>query len=74
MDMMPVKPERKADLEVYAQRHGKSTADALDDLLAAQLEWEKQDYKEALAGIKRGYEDIKPGGCKTRMSSLKNCA
>ena len=29
MDMIPVKPERKAQLEDYAQRHGQDTAAAL---------------------------------------------
>lgn len=61
MDMMPVKPERKAQLEEYAQLHGQTPADALDTLLAAQLEWERQDYQEAVEGIRRGYEDVKAG-------------
>jgi hypothetical protein len=42
MEMMPMKPERKAQLEAYAQQHGQSAADALDDLLAAQLNPEPQ--------------------------------
>ena len=54
MDMMPAKPKRRAELEAYAQRHGKSPEDALDDLLAALLEWEMQDYQEAVQSVKRG--------------------
>jgi hypothetical protein len=42
MEMMPMKPERKAQLEAYAQQHGQSAADALDDLLANQLNPEPQ--------------------------------
>jgi predicted transcriptional regulator len=61
MDMMPVKPERKAQLEDYAQRHGQDTAAALDDVLATYLDWERQDYQEAVAGIREGYEDMKAG-------------
>lgn len=59
MDMMPVKPERKAQLEEYANRHGQDTADALDDVLATYLEWERQDYQEAVESIRKGYEDVK---------------
>jgi hypothetical protein len=47
VDMIPVKPERKAQLEDYAQRHGQDTAAALDDVLSAYLEWERQDFQEA---------------------------
>lgn len=46
MDMMPVKPERKAQLEAYARQHGQSTADALDDLLAAQLSQQEHEKPE----------------------------
>jgi hypothetical protein len=33
----------------------------LDELLAAQLAWEKQDYREAVEGIRHGLEDVKAG-------------
>lgn len=61
MDMMPVKPERKAQLEDYAQRHGQDAVTALDDVLARYLGWERQEYQEAVAGIREGYEDLKAG-------------
>lgn len=61
MDTVPVKSERLAQLEEYARRRGKSTADALDDVLAEYLEWERQDYQEAVEGIRRGLEDVKAG-------------
>ncbi len=61
MDMLPLKPERKAQLEEYAQRRGQETATALDDALAAYLEWEQQDFEEAVEGIRRGCEDVKAG-------------
>jgi predicted transcriptional regulator len=61
MDVIPIKPERKAQLEEYAQRRGKDTAAALDDALAEYLEWERADYQEAVEGIRRGYEDVKAG-------------
>jgi predicted transcriptional regulator len=62
MEMMPMKPERKAQLDAYAARHGQDAAMALDDVLADYFEWEQQDYREAVAGIQRGYEDMKAGG------------
>jgi predicted transcriptional regulator len=61
MDMVPLKPERKAQLEEYAQRRGQDTAAALDDALATYLEWERQDFEEAAKGIGQGYEDLKAG-------------
>ena len=61
MDMLPVKPERKAQLDDYAQRHGQDAVAALDDVLADYFAWEQQDYREALEGIQRGYEDTQAG-------------
>ena len=61
METVSVKPERLAQLEDLARRRGKSTADALDDVLADYLEWERQDYQEAVDGIRQGYEDVKVG-------------
>ena len=61
MEMIPMKPERKAQLEAYAERHGQDAVSALDDVLADYFEWEQQDYREAVAGIQRGYEDMKAG-------------
>jgi predicted transcriptional regulator len=40
---------------------------ALDDALATYLEWERQDFAEAVEGIRRGYEDVKAG--RTRPAS-----
>jgi predicted transcriptional regulator len=61
MVTVPLKPERLAQLEEFARRRGRSTAEALDDVLADYLEWERQDYHEALEGIRQGYEDVKAG-------------
>ncbi|HMD30503.1 MAG TPA: hypothetical protein VKG84_01250 [Candidatus Acidoferrales bacterium] len=67
MDMIPLKPERKAQLEEYAKRLGQDPATALDDALAAYLEWERQDFGEASEGIRRGHEDVTAG--RTRPAS-----
>jgi predicted transcriptional regulator len=61
MDMIPLKPERKAQLEEYAKRRGQEPAAALDDALATYLEWERQDYAEAVEGIARGHKDMRAG-------------
>jgi predicted transcriptional regulator len=61
MDMISLKPERKAQLEEYAKRRGQDAATALDDALATYLEWERQDFAEAVEGIRHGYEDVRAG-------------
>jgi predicted transcriptional regulator len=61
MDTVPLKPERKAQLEDYARRQGQDPAAALDEVLATFLEWERQDYDAAVEGIRRGHEDVAAG-------------
>jgi len=61
METITLKPERKAQLEDYAARHGQDSATALDEVLAAYLEWERQDFEEAVDGIRLGYEDVNAG-------------
>ncbi|HEY0796113.1 MAG TPA: hypothetical protein VGD64_10070 [Acidisarcina sp.] len=53
--------ERQAQLNDYAQRHGQDPAIALDAVLAEALEWERQDYQEAVEGIRQGFADFKAG-------------
>ncbi len=48
-------------LESYAERHGQDAMTALDDVLADYFEWEQQDYREAINGIQRGYQDMQAG-------------
>ena len=48
MQTLPIKSERLAELEEFARRRGKSTADALDFVLAEYLEWERQDIRRRL--------------------------
>ena len=61
MEVIPIKPECKAQLADYAQRHGQDVTDALDEALAAYLEWEGAAYREAVEGVRQGYEDVKSG-------------
>jgi predicted transcriptional regulator len=58
---LPVSAERLAQLEDFARRRGQDTATALDEALAEYLEWERQDYAEALDGIREGLDDVKAG-------------
>jgi predicted transcriptional regulator len=67
MELMPLKPERKAELEEYARRRGQDPETALDEVLAMYLQWERQDFAQAVEGIRRGHEDIKAG--RTRPAS-----
>ena len=69
-----VKSERLAQLEEFARRRGKSTADALDDLLAEYLESEREDYQEALQAIRQGLEDVKTGRTKPAEEFLDEFA
>ena len=61
MDMIPLKPERRAQLEEYAKRRGQDPATTLEDALATYIEWERQDFAEATEGIRNGYDDVKTG-------------
>ena len=65
MEMMAVKPERKAQLEAYAQRHGQDAVAALDEVLASYFEWEQQDYQASLEAIRRANDDVMTGRTKS---------
>jgi predicted transcriptional regulator len=71
MDVVPIKPERKAQLEDYAQRHGQNTAAALDSALGEYLEWERQDYEKSAAAVRLGYDDMKAGRTKPAAEFLE---
>jgi predicted transcriptional regulator len=70
--MMPVKAERKAQLEDYAQRHGQDAVAALDSVLADYLEWERQEYEETVEGIREGYEDIRAGRVQSAAEAFED--
>jgi len=61
MEMMPLKPERKAQIEEYAKRRGLDPVTALDEALAAYLDWERRDFAESVEGIRKGLQDVKAG-------------
>ena len=70
MNAPPIKPERLAELEELARRRGTTTAEALDEALAAYLDWERQDYHETVAGVRQGYQDVKAGRTKPAAQFL----
>jgi hypothetical protein len=61
METVSLNPERKAQLDEYAQRHGQDAATALDDALAAYLEWDRKDFAESVEGVRRGFEAMSAG-------------
>jgi hypothetical protein len=64
IDTIPLKPERRAQWEDYAERHGQDAAAALDDVLADYFAWEEQDCKASVEAIRRGNEDVTAGHTK----------
>ena len=62
-------PECQTQLNDYAQRHGQDPAVALYDVLADALEWERQDYQEAVTGVRQGYLEFKAG----RARPIEEC-
>jgi hypothetical protein len=71
MDMVPITPERKAQLDDYAQRHGQDTVAALDEVLAEALEWERQEYSETVEAVREAYEDVKVGRTRPAAECLE---
>ncbi len=54
-------PGAEAKLLEKATRQGKDVATVAAELLASVLEWEAQDYEEAVEGIQRGLNDFEAG-------------
>jgi predicted transcriptional regulator len=61
MELVPLTPERKAQLDAYAARHGQDAASALDQVLAQALEWDRQEFEKSVTAIRQGYEEVKAG-------------
>jgi hypothetical protein len=56
VELIPIKPERKAQLEEYAQQHGKGPAVVLD---------------ESVEAIRRAHEDVKAGRTRAAAEFLE---
>jgi predicted transcriptional regulator len=61
METMPLTSQRKAQVEAYAEQHDQTPAEALDDLLAVQLEWEQADHEETVQALLEAEADIAAG-------------
>jgi hypothetical protein len=61
MEGLSLSPERKAQLDNYARRHGQEPAVALDEVLALALDWDDRDYNETVVGALEAYEDVRAG-------------
>jgi predicted transcriptional regulator len=72
MKTIPLKPERQKELEEFARQRGKTPADALDEALAAYLEWERQDFEDAVRDIQQGYDDAKSGRTRSAEEFLND--
>lgn len=71
MDVISIRPERKAQLEQYAHRHGEDPAAVLENVLAEYLDREERDYSESVEAIRRGHEDVKAGRSRPAAELLK---
>lgn len=71
MDVISIRPERKAQLEEYAHRHGQDPAAVLENVLAEYLDREERDYSESGEAIRRGHEDVKAGRSRPAAEFLK---
>lgn len=61
MSTLPLKPERLAQLEAYAQRHGKDTVTALDDVLADYFDANDEEYADTVKAVTEAWESVKAG-------------
>ena len=60
---MPItlSPSRQAELERFAQQHGQTPADALDEAVAAYLELQSEHFEEDVAAVQEAIEDLHAG-------------
>lgn len=54
-------PEVEAQLREKAARQGQDVSLVAAELLSRILEWELQDFEEAIKGIQRGLDDFAAG-------------
>jgi predicted transcriptional regulator len=71
---LPVSAERLAQLEDFARRRGKNTVEALDEVLAEYLDWERQDYAGAVEGVREGVADMRAGRTRPAREFLDDFA
>ena len=57
---MPItlSPSRQAELECFAQQHGQTPTDALDEAVAAYLELQSEHFDADVAAVEEAIEDL----------------
>ena len=65
--MIPSAPEREAQLDAYARKHGQDAAEALDDMPADYLAREAEELEQTMVALREGLEDMEAG--RTRSAS-----
>jgi predicted transcriptional regulator len=71
MEMVPLMPERKAQLDEHAKRHRQDAAAALDEVLAESLEWDRKDYNATVTAVTAAYESVKAGRTQPANEALE---
>lgn len=61
MESVNLKPERRAELAEYAERHGQDVETALDEVLADYFQADKAEYDETVKAVAEAWEDVKAG-------------
>lgn len=61
MNTLILKPERQAELEKFAREHGQAPDEALDDAVAAYLQWQSQTFEEDVNAVQEALDDLKAG-------------
>jgi predicted transcriptional regulator len=59
--VISLSPEVEARLREKAARQGQDVSLVAAELLASVLEWEAQDFQEAIEGIQHGLDDFEAG-------------
>ena len=72
METISLTPERKAQLEAYAQRHGQDAVTALDEVLADALERDQQEFEESVSAIRQGHADVRSGRTRPAAEFLED--
>ncbi len=63
--VVTLSPELEALLRQRADQQGQDVSLVASELLARILQWEKQDYEEAIQGIQQGLDDFETGKFRT---------
>jgi hypothetical protein len=69
--VIPINPERKAQLEAYARRHGQDRGTAIDETLDMYLELEQLDYNDTVNAVWVAHQGVKAGRARPAVEFLE---